>query len=543
MMDRTLGNYRIEGKLGEGGMGVVYRAKDTRLGRNVALKVLPEALASDAERMVRLEREARVLASLNHPNIATLFGVEESNGMRALVMELVDGWTLSQRIDRGPIPVAEALTIAAQICEALEYAHQHGVIHRDLKPANVKITPEGRVKLLDFGVAIIRSVSGGDASTVTAGLTDTGAVTGTLAYMSPEQARGQHLDKRSDIWAFGCVLYEMLTGQVLFAKQTAADTLAAILQKEPELEGLPQSTPASIVRLVARCIRHDVSNRQRDIGDARLEIEEAIGGQTVANLLPPPVRGVRAAAWMLAGAVLTAAAGFVWWRVDSSQRIRPHVQVQRISDFVGTEEFPAISPDGRTVAFVADSPQHRQIWVRLLSGGAPLQITKDDADHQQPRWAPDSSKLIYYSPPAHFDRQGTISEMSPLGGASRRIVSSVSGGDVSRDGKRIALFQQQAGHVALVTVERDGSSMKAVSRIDGSFCDYPRWSPDDRWIAFQCSSSTAYEWVVFVVAAAGGQPRELVGSVNLQGISWLPDGSGVVYSSASGSTTPLSARV
>ena len=258
MIGQTLGSYRIEGKLGEGGMGVVYRAKDTKLGRHVALKVLPEALAGDADRMVRFEREARVLASLNHSNIATLFGVEESNGVRALAMELVEGSTLAERISRGPIPIVEALTIARQICEALDYAHQHGIIHRDLKPANVKITPDRRVKLLDFGVAIIRSVSGGDASTVTTGLTDTGTVTGTFAYMSPEQARGQQLDKRSDIWAFGCVLYEMLTGQVLFAKPTAADTLAAILQMEPELEGLPQSTPASIVRLVARCISHDV---------------------------------------------------------------------------------------------------------------------------------------------------------------------------------------------------------------------------------------------------------------------------------------------
>ena len=279
------------------------------------------------------------------------------------------------------------------------------------------------------------------------------------------------------------------------------------------------------------------SNRQRDIGDARLQIEEELRGQTAAKLLPPPSRGVRALAWMLAGALLTAAAGFVWWSVDSSPRTRPHVQVQRISDFVGTEEFPAISPDGKTVAFVADSPQRRHVWVRLLSGGAPLQITKDDADHQQPRWARDSSSLIYYSPPANLDGQGSISEISPFGGAPRRIVSSVSGGDVSRDGQRIALFQQQASHVALITVARDGSSMKVVSHIDGSFCDYPRWSPDDRWIAFQCSSSTAYDRVVFVVAAAGGQPRELAGSVNLEGISWLPDGSGVVYSSSSGSTT------
>lgn len=537
MIDRTLGNYRIEEKLGEGGMGVVYRAKDTKLGRHVALKVLPEALAGDADRMVRFEREARVLASLNHSNIAMLFGVEESNGVRALAMELVDGSTLAERIRRGPIPMAEALTIAGQICEALDYAHQCGIIHRDLKPANVKITPDGRVKLLDFGVAVIRPVGGVEATTVTSGLTDTGTVAGTFAYMSPEQARGQQLDKRSDIWSFGCVLYEMLTGRVLFAKQTTADTLAAILQKEPELEGLPQSTPASIVRLAARCVRHDVSNRQRDIGDARLEIEEALRGQTVENLSPQPVRGVRALAWMLAGALLTATAGFLWWWQDSAPRARANMHVQRISDFVGIEEFPAISPDGKTIAFVADSPGRRQIWIRLLSGGSPLQITHDDADHEQPRWAPDSSSLIYYSPATNSDEPGSISEIPALGGARRRIVGAVGGGDVSHDGQRIALFQQHGERVALITVARDGSSVVTVSRDNGNFCAFPRWSPDDRWIAFHCSAATSFENVVFVVAATGGEPRALASSIIGEGISWLPDGSGLVYSSSSGSTT------
>jgi eukaryotic-like serine/threonine-protein kinase len=246
-----IGPYDIAGPIGVGGMGEVYRARDTKLNRDVALKVLPSAFASDAERMGRFQREAHLLASLNHPNIAAIYGLEESGGLRALVMELVEGQTLAERVALGPMAVDEALPMARQIAEALEYAHEKGIVHRDLKPANVKITPEGNVKVLDFGLAkaaegTATMVSPADSPTLTMAATQAGVILGTAAYMSPEQAKGKTVDKRGDIWAFGCVLYEMLTGQRAFKGETVTDTVAAVLRAEPEWNELPASTPAPI---------------------------------------------------------------------------------------------------------------------------------------------------------------------------------------------------------------------------------------------------------------------------------------------------------
>ena len=277
---RRLGAYQVQVRIGVGGMGEVYSARDTRLGRDVALKILPRLFTSDPERLARFEREARVLASLNHPHIGAIYGLEEADGVRALVLELVDGETLGDRIARGPIPLKEALTIAGQIADALDAAHEKGIVHRDLKPANIKITPAGVVKVLDFGLA--KAVSGDAASpdltqspTVTVGGTREGVILGTPAYMSPEQARGQTVDKRTDIWAFGCVLYEMLTGRAAFARNTMTDTLAAIVEGDPEWGALPKGTPVAVRRVLNRCLEKDPKRRLRAIADARLEIDEA----------------------------------------------------------------------------------------------------------------------------------------------------------------------------------------------------------------------------------------------------------------------------
>ena len=258
----SIAHYRITEKLGEGGMGEVYRATDTKLNRAVAIKVLPEAFAQDADRMTRLARESQVLASLNHPNIAAIYGVED----RALVMELVEGRTLEERISQGPIPIDEAVPIAIQIAEALEYAHEHAVIHRDLKPANIKITPEGRVKVLDFGLAKAMSNDAAAGSplsspTLTMHATMAGVIMGTAAYMSPEQARGQAVDRRCDIWAFGVVSHEMLTGRRLFQQATISDTLAAVLRADPDWSSLPQELPANIRTLMRRCLERDPRRR------------------------------------------------------------------------------------------------------------------------------------------------------------------------------------------------------------------------------------------------------------------------------------------
>src|SRR5512132_586537 len=285
-----LGPYEILSPIGAGGMGEVYRAKDPRLAREVAIKVLPEEFFEGEERRQRLEREARLLASLNHPNIAGIYSFEEipssstSSTRHILVMELVDGEDLAQRISSGPLPLEESLSYAKQIAEALEAAHEKGIVHRDLKPANVKVTPDGRVKLLDFGLAKMFEGDGasGSSAAVTHSPTRTarapaaGVILGTAAYMSPEQARGRPVDKRTDVWAFGCVLFEMLSGHRAFSGETPSDALAAILTEEPDWSALPASTPARVRELLERCLQKDVNRRLRDLGDARLILEDAL---------------------------------------------------------------------------------------------------------------------------------------------------------------------------------------------------------------------------------------------------------------------------
>src|SRR6188474_2813410 len=276
-----VGSYEIVSSVGAGGMGEVYRARDSKLKRDVAIKVLPADVAGNRERLTRFEREAHLLASLNHPHIASIYGLEENSGVPALVMELVDGETLSDLMARGPLPVDEAISLARQIAEALEYAHEHGVVHRDLKPANVIVSREGKVKVLDFGLAKAITGEGGDASssdathspTMTSPATRAGIILGTAAYMAPEQARGKNVDRRADVWAFGVVLYEMLTGTRLFEGETVSDTIAAILTKTPAFDRLPASTPSGVRRLLERCLDRDPKQRLRDIGEARVALE------------------------------------------------------------------------------------------------------------------------------------------------------------------------------------------------------------------------------------------------------------------------------
>jgi len=282
-----LGVYNITAPIGEGGMGQVYRARDTTLNRDVALKILPDSFATDPDRLARFTREAQTLASLNHPNIAHIHGLEETGSMRALVMELVEGENLSRRIARGPIPVDEAMPIAKQIAEALEAAHERGIIHRDLKPANIKVRPDGTVKVLDFGLAKAMeglgptSESGSNNLTqsptiTTPAMTQAGIILGTAAYMAPEQARGKTVDKRADVWAFGCVLFEMVSGEKAFSGETMSDVIANVLAKDPNWMALPASTPAPVRRLLARCLERDTKQRLHDIADARLDIEESL---------------------------------------------------------------------------------------------------------------------------------------------------------------------------------------------------------------------------------------------------------------------------
>ena len=381
MIGSNLGHYHIEEKIGAGGMGEVYRARDSVLRRKVAVKVLPSVFASDSERLARFEREAHLLASLSHPNVGAIHGFEESAGVRFLVLELVPGETLAERLSGGPLPVAEALEVCRQIAEALEAAHEKGIIHRDLKPANVKITPQGKVKVLDFGLAKAfdtvssHAVDLSQSPTITTGATQQGVILGTAAYMSPEQARGKAMDRRTDIWSFGCVLYEALTGKRAFVGETVSDTMAGILTREPEWDRLPVSTPTNMRTLLRRCLRKEPERRLRDIGDARIELEDALAGAT--EITAPPVVARPATLEIiggtLAGLVVGAlVAGIIVSRLGRDAAARPpvtHFAISlpaKASLFTGVGPSVALSPDGSLLAYAAQSGGQRQIYLRRL---------------------------------------------------------------------------------------------------------------------------------------------------------------------------------
>src|SRR6266849_4741744 len=542
-----LGPYEIVAPLGAGGMGEVYRARDTKLGRDVALKLLPPLFTADADRVARFEREARLLASLNHPHIGAIYGFEDAGNVSALVLELVEGDTLADRVRRGPLPLLEALAVAQQIADALDAAHRAGIIHRDLKPSNIKITSDGVVKVLDFGLAkaLAAEGSGSDLSkspTMTAGGTIVGVILGTAAYMSPEQARGQPVDKRTDIWAFGCVLFEMLTGSSAFVRETATDTIAAVVGAEPEWKWLPADTPASIRRLLTRCLQKDARRRLHDIADARIELEDAMATPAEAAPGPTPRRRSHLALPALSLGIATALV-LLWVARDrfgrsAARSSPPDIRVTRLTDLPGLEESPAISPDRRSLAFTAGVGGRRQVFMQLIAGGAPLQITRDTVDHEFPRWSPDSSSILYFSPAVSGAVQGSIWEIPTFGGVPRRVVDSVGGADVSSTDARLALFRLSKEGIQLVTSPIDGSRFDVVAEFaPATYYLYPRWSPDGRWIAFQRGDSIRFD--IFVAPATGGEPRQVTHDNNtMSGFAWLPDSTGIVYSSSRGGTMP-----
>ncbi|HXP16662.1 MAG TPA: protein kinase [Terriglobales bacterium] len=538
-----LGDCEIVAPLGAGGMGEVYRAHDQSLGRDVAVKVLPEELASDRDRLRRFEQEARAAAALNHPNILAVyrFSTTEKHAPY-LITELLQGQTLRERLQQGEVPVRKAVEYALQTARGLAAAHDRGIVHRDLNPENLFLTRDGVVKILDFGLAKLvgPDATGPQSSAATA--TELGVVLGTVGYMSPEQVRGQVVDHHSDIFSLGAILYEMLSGSRAFQGNTAADTMSAILKEEPtELSGPGRNLPPALGRIVHRCLEKDPAERFQSARDLAFNLE-LIGREESGSgmaLTLPAKQGRRGQIAVLAVLAVLAAAGlgFLAARglrlgVENSSSI----ELRRLTDFVGMEEFPAWSPDGKSVAFTADVGGRRQVWLRLLAGGTPLQVTHDDADHQYPRWSPDSSSLIYFSPSQEPDGQGKIWQIAALGGTARPLVSSLGGADLSHDGKHIAYFHSNQGELELAVADADGSNSRRLTLLPTAY-NYSdlRWSPDDRKLGFQRGRTFDYD--VFYVPADGGRAQPITQDGNpLAGFSWLPDGSGVVYSSSRGDT-------
>ncbi len=430
-----LGPHEIVSLIGAGGMGEVYQAHDTKLGRDVAIKVLPEAFAHDPQRLSRFQREAKLLASLNHSNIATIHGLEESNGTHYLVMELVPGETLRERVKReGPVPVEEALAIAEQIAEALEAAHEKSIIHRDLKPANVKVTPEGKVKVLDFGLAkaFAGEESGSDPSnspTLSQAATVQGVILGTAAYMSPEQARGKAVDKRTDIWAFGCVLYELLTGRQAFVGEHITDILAAVMRAEPDWSRLPSATPTKVRDLLRRCLEKDKTRRLRDAGDASIEMDEALAAPGVSlTATAPATKGWRQALlWSMASSVATAilAAIVVWNLKPAAPRgaARPTVRLMvtlpptdRLAlTLASLNPVVALSPDGSRLVYVANHGDSTQLYVRAIDGFEVKPIPGTDGA-ATPFFSPDGQSVGFFT-------GGKLKKISLSGGAPLTLCS------------------------------------------------------------------------------------------------------------------------
>jgi eukaryotic-like serine/threonine-protein kinase len=574
VVGRQLGPYRILSPLGAGGMGEVYRAHDSKLGRDVAIKMLPPEFAHDPERLARFRREARALATLNHPNIAAIYGLEESNQMDCLVLELVEGETLAKCIQQtGPLPVHTALNYALQIAEALESAHSKGIIHRDLKPANVKVTPESRVKVLDFGLA--KAVWGGEdapkppaLATATMSATLAGHILGTPAYMSPEQACGRQVDKRTDIWAFGCLLYELLAGKRAFSGGTLPEITVAILQQEPAWQALPPKTPAKIRELLRQCLEKDADRRIQDIATARRVMEEVIA----------PSQGVKRwqliAAAVLGLAVIAGAA--VWlFRPDRVPSRGDYLQLTNFPDSVAQ---PALSPDGRMITFIRGFSTFLapgEIYVKMLPSGEPVQLTHDDLPKMSPVFSPDGSRIAYTALTGRFNWDTWV--VPVLGGPPQRWLPNASGliwaapqhvlfseiksgehmalvsslesraesrdvyvplhergmahrSSLSPDGKWILLVEMDNGEwLPCRVVPFNGGSPGQRVGLPDAPCTNAAWSPDGRWIYLSLHAGDNFH--IWRQRFPDGQPEQITsGPTEEEGIAFAPDGRSLITS-------------
>jgi len=540
-----LGPYEISAAIGAGGMGEVYRGRDATLNRDVAVKVLPAALAADSERLARFKREAQVLASLSHSNIAHVYGFEAAilpDGSTAhfLAMEMVEGEDLSERLKRGAIPVEESIAIAKQIAEGLEDAHEHGIIHRDLKPANVEVTPEGKVKILDFGLA---KALEGDPSTSAANsqlshsptmsrhMTEAGMIMGTAAYMSPEQARGKPVGKGADIWAFGVVLFEMLTGERLFVGETVSDVLAAVLTRDPQWKSLPGSTPPGVVRLLRRCLERDVKRRLHDIGDARLDLEEPLQSGPIETL-SEGARSERAGSsslstWLrrlsfaAAGAVAGWAAALALSGTKATERAASSTVHYEVSLPPGHsfEGDLAVSPDRRALAFttVDDALGTRGLWIRPFDS-LEFRKVENAEDTRFPFWSPDGRQLGFFN-------GGELRVLDTISGSQRVLArtgpyTEVRGGSWSPDGV-IVFNPRYTG--PLLRVSDQGGAVEPASRVESARGEgthrLPNFLPDGKHFAFYTSPGGGSEPGEVCLGELGSLEHTCLGVANSTGLS------------------------
>ena len=493
----TLGPYEIVAPIGAGGMGEVYQARDTKLDRDVALKVLPEAFTSDPDRLARFEREAKVLASLNHPNIGSIYGLEEADGVKALVLELIEGPTLADRIKQGPIPVDEALPIAKQIAEALEAAHEAGVIHRDLKPANIKVRPDGTVKVLDFGLAkALDTTPQGDpdqSPTLTAAATQQGVIMGTAAYMSPEQARGRTVDNRADIWAFGAVLFEMLAGQRAFDGEDVSLTLAEVMKSEPKFERLPLDTPLVVRRLVEWALTKDRARRLQHVGDARIVIDDAVSGRDTVGARPQVRRGDRVSAHAVTALATLVIVGAALWglgfrppqRSVSRMVTRTTIALPDGQRQSRAKRAPlAISPDGTTLAYIARDNTGSHLYLRRLDEFKARQVP-DTEDAFEPFFSPDGEWVGFFA-------AGKLRRVRVAGGAPLTVTPATSGVGASWGTDDTIVFSPSIG-AGLWRASVDGGALEQLTQPDYGDGGYghvwPKLLPGERSVLFSLWAS------------------------------------------------------
>lgn len=499
MIGRTIAHYEVTSHLGKGGMGDVYRARDSKLGRDVALKVLPEGFAADPERIARFQREAKLLASLNHPNIATIHGIEGDGAQRVLVLELVEGEDLYQRLASGPIPVKEALPIARQVADAIEAAHDQGIVHRDLKPANVIVTSGGVVKVLDFGLAkaVESDVSNSNLthSPTLLGSSPTmaGVILGTAAYMSPEQARGKRVDRRADIFAFGCLFYEMLAGRQAFSGETVSDTLAAVLRAEPDWALLPKDTPRAIVKLIKRCLEKDPKQRLRDIGEARIVIDAVERGveDESASAAASTATATKKRGWLpwtiAVLAIVSAIASIVLSNRSTAPVTAPDITQLSIVLPANTSlalrgqnpSPPMISPDGRRVVFGISEQGGATLYVRMLDQPDAVELPGTDGA-AYPFWSPDSRQIAFFS-------AGKLKRVDATGGPVTTICDAAlgKGGAWGADGGIIFAPNYASG---IYRVSSEGGTPQAITRPDSAQGEvshrFPRLLPDGKHFVF-----------------------------------------------------------